>query len=94
MIPAGHRAGDELLRQLAHLFQRHLRSRDALARAWEGMSLPSCFEHCRIENAVEIAEALRREVTEYRFSWNEKSFPGRREHHRHRCHHAGEQVDG
>lgn len=69
----GHRAGDELLRQLAHLFQRHLRSRDALARLG-GDEFAILFEHCRIENAVEIAEALRQEVTEYRFSWNEKVF--------------------
>lgn len=69
----GHRAGDELLRQLAHLFQRHLRSRDALARLG-GDEFAILFEHCRVDNAVEIAEALRQEVTEYRFCWNEKVF--------------------
>ncbi len=69
----GHQAGDELLRQLAALFQRHLRSRDALARLG-GDEFGILFEHCLIDDAVEIAEALRREVTEYRFCWNDKVF--------------------
>lgn len=69
----GHRAGDELLRQLAAVFQRHLRSRDALARLG-GDEFGILFEHCLLENAVVIADALRQDVAEYRFAWNEKVF--------------------
>jgi len=69
----GHSAGDELLRQLGRLLQEEIRDTDTLARLGGdefGLLLPGCG----IEKAREIAEAIRKVIAEYRFSWESHTF--------------------
>ncbi|MDZ7663545.1 bifunctional diguanylate cyclase/phosphodiesterase [Thiohalophilus sp.] len=69
----GHSAGDELLRQLGRLLQETIRDTDTLARLGGdefGLLLPGCG----IEKAKEIAEAIRKVIAEYRFSWESHTF--------------------
>ncbi len=69
----GHRAGDNLLKQLSAVFKRHLRSRDALARLG-GDEFGILLEHCDLSQAQVIAESIRQDVSEFRFNWNNKVF--------------------
>jgi diguanylate cyclase (GGDEF)-like protein/PAS domain S-box-containing protein len=69
----GHGAGDELLRQLARRFQERLRESDALARLG-GDEFGILLEGCPLEQGVEIAESLRTEVRDYRFTWQDQAF--------------------
>ena len=69
----GHIAGDELLRQLAILLKKHVRQRDTLARLG-GDEFGVLLERCPLVRAQQIAEKLRSEVNEFRFSWRGKSF--------------------
>lgn len=69
----GHSAGDELLKQLTHLFRETLRSSDVLARLGGdefGILLPGCD----VAKGREIAEKIRVVAEEFRFVWGEKSF--------------------
>ncbi|MBW7903411.1 MAG: EAL domain-containing protein [Rhodocyclaceae bacterium] len=69
----GHIAGDELLRQLAHLLQRRVRDGDVLGRLGGdefGVLLADCGE----EDALSVVESLRRLVEDYRFGWREHVF--------------------
>ncbi|HVS03747.1 MAG TPA: EAL domain-containing protein [Thermoanaerobaculia bacterium] len=69
----GHSAGDELLRQLAVLLRRRIRSSDVLARLG-GDEFGILLEACRLERAAQIAEAVCREVRHFRFSWEGRLF--------------------
>jgi diguanylate cyclase (GGDEF)-like protein/PAS domain S-box-containing protein len=69
----GHAAGDVLLGQVAELFHRHLRERDTLARVG-GDEFGLLLEHCGLEQAKRVANALRNAVAEYRFVWEGKPF--------------------
>lgn len=69
----GHTAGDQLLRQLAHLFQARVRQRDTLARLG-GDEFGVLLESCTPEQAQRLATELRQVVEEFRFVWEEKSF--------------------
>lgn len=69
----GHKAGDELLQQIANLMQASVRETDVLARLG-GDEFGVLLEHCRIEKAVDIADKLRQSVRDYRFVWDDKSF--------------------
>jgi diguanylate cyclase (GGDEF)-like protein len=69
----GHSAGDQLLRQLAHLLQTTLRKDDLLARLGGdefGVLLLDCDE----EQACEVAEKLRETVAGFRFFWDSRIF--------------------
>ncbi len=69
----GHVAGDELLRQLAHLLQGRIRDGDVLGRLGGdefGILLADCDE----ADALRVAESLRLLVEDYRFSWQEHVF--------------------
>jgi diguanylate cyclase (GGDEF)-like protein len=69
----GHVAGDELLRQLAHLLQHRVREGDVLGRLGGdefGILLADCDE----EDALGVVESLRRLVEDYRFGWHEHVF--------------------
>ncbi len=69
----GHEAGDELLRQIAMIFYRHVRQRDSLARLG-GDEFAILLEQCDLEKANEIARCLRSDVNDFRFVWGQQSF--------------------
>ena len=69
----GHRAGDVLLKQLSSLLKPVLRQGDTLARLG-GDEFGVLLSHCPIEKGLEIAEALRKTVTAFRFSWEGQVF--------------------
>ncbi|MDP1683046.1 MAG: EAL domain-containing protein [Burkholderiales bacterium] len=69
----GHVAGDELLRQLAALLQRHMRASDTLARLG-GDEFGVLLEHCPLDQAQRIAEGLRTATRDFRLVWENKTF--------------------
>lgn len=70
---AGHRAGDELLRQVAARIRQGVRPTDLMARVG-GDEFAVLFERCALEDGLRRAEDLRRAVREMRFAWGTKSF--------------------
>ncbi|MDQ3775724.1 MAG: EAL domain-containing protein [Pseudomonadota bacterium] len=70
---AGHRAGDELLRQLAVVLEAKTRKRDTLARLG-GDEFGVLLEHCAPEQALRIARGLVQAVQEFDFVWEAKRF--------------------
>ncbi len=69
----GHAAGDELLRQLGGLLKTQVRKRDSLARLG-GDEFGVLMEHCSVQQAMRVADALRKMVANFRFFWEDKSF--------------------
>jgi diguanylate cyclase (GGDEF)-like protein/PAS domain S-box-containing protein len=69
----GHAAGDELMRQISAILQRRLREGDVLARLG-GDEFGVLLENCAPENAVRIAEQLRKTVADFPFVWQPRSF--------------------
>lgn len=69
----GHLAGDELLRQLAEVFTRHVRMGDLLARLG-GDEFLVALTHCDTEKAAQIAETIRDDVARVDFSCEGQSF--------------------
>jgi diguanylate cyclase (GGDEF)-like protein/PAS domain S-box-containing protein len=69
----GHTAGDELLRQLAHILQECVRRSDILARLG-GDEFGILLMNCDLQYAIEVAEKIRRAVKEFRFAWLESVF--------------------
>ncbi|HHH38132.1 MAG TPA: GGDEF domain-containing response regulator [Sedimenticola sp.] len=69
----GHIAGDELLRQLALLFQTQVRSGDTLARLG-GDEFGILLEDCPLDRAQRVAEEIRDAIAGFRFAWKEKPF--------------------
>ena len=69
----GHVAGDQLLQQLASLLQSVIRENDTLARLG-GDEFGLLLEGCSLEDAERIAEKIRHEIAEYRFSWGNRQF--------------------
>lgn len=57
----GHLAGDEVLRRTVDLARHGLRTSDALGR-WGGEEFLALLRDCTLEDAVTVAEKIRREV--------------------------------
>lgn len=70
---SGHIAGDELLRQITHQLQTHMRGCDTLARLG-GDEFGVLLERCSGEDAVNVAHKLRQLIQDFRFSWDSKIF--------------------
>jgi diguanylate cyclase (GGDEF)-like protein/PAS domain S-box-containing protein len=69
----GHIAGDELLKQLAHLLQSKVREADILSRLG-GDEFGILLRCCTLDQARMIAEDVRRSVRDFRFVCDEHSF--------------------
>ncbi len=66
---SGHVAGDNLLRQLAGLFQHSVRDDDVVARLG-GDEFALLMLDCDLAKARTRIEQLRRQVEEFRFAWH------------------------
>jgi predicted signal transduction protein with EAL and GGDEF domain len=66
-------AGDELLRQLTAVLQGKLRQNDVLSRLG-GDEFGVLLECCPTDAARRIAESLRQTVSDFQFTWHDKSF--------------------
>ena len=69
----GHLAGDELLRQIALLFQGRLREEDTLARLG-GDEFGIMLANCSLTKARQVAQDLCALSAEYRFVWQDRIF--------------------
>ena len=69
----GYLAGDELLRQMALLFQGRLRDDDTLARLG-GDEFSIILSNCSGPRALQVAEDICGLATAYRFIWQDKVF--------------------
>lgn len=69
----GHKAGDELLQQIAQLMQGRIRDSDVLARLG-GDEFGVLLVHCPLQKAQKIAEGLRAAIRDFRFVWDDKAF--------------------
>jgi len=69
----GHRAGDELLKQLTVELHRKVRKSDTLARLG-GDEFGILFLDCSLDKALQIAEVVRKAIKDFRFVWDNKAF--------------------
>ena len=69
----GHRAGDELLRQLSQCFSTAIREHDMIARLG-GDEFGILLRDCPLNKAAEIAETIRQQVRDFRFTWQDRVF--------------------
>ena len=69
----GHAAGDELLRQISTVLQKHIRSRDTLGRLG-GDEFGIIMEHCSLQQARICADTIRKAVETFRFNWMNRVF--------------------
>jgi diguanylate cyclase (GGDEF)-like protein len=70
---SGHKAGDELLRQLSAQLKQALRSTDVLARLG-GDEFGVLFLDCGVEVGMRLAEGLRRVVEGFRFHHGDRVY--------------------
>lgn len=69
----GHAAGDELLKQIADLFSRRVRSTDKLARTG-GDEFAILLVGCGVGRATKVLERILQDVQAFRFTWNQNTF--------------------
>lgn len=69
----GHPAGDELLKQLAHIYRTEIRERDTLARLG-GDEFALIADHCSVEEAHAIANKILQSTRDFRFVCKERVF--------------------
>ncbi len=69
----GHMAGDELLRQIGARTHKVVRKNDMFARLG-GDEFGVLLANCQMDQALEIAEKLRRSIAGFRFKWNGQLF--------------------
>jgi diguanylate cyclase (GGDEF)-like protein len=70
---AGHAAGDELLRQIAHLMQSRIRDTDILARMG-GNEFAVVLKACPEGKAENIAQDIQARIDSFRFQWEGNAF--------------------
>ena len=70
---AGHKAGDELLKQITDIMKDSTRDKDTLARVG-GDEFVLFLENCPLERAAAIAEKIRQDIDDYVFTWEEESY--------------------
>lgn len=66
----GHPAGDQLLKQITAVLQSRLRGGDMLARLG-GDEFGILLQHCPLDQALRVADALRQAIRDFRFSWQD-----------------------
>jgi diguanylate cyclase (GGDEF)-like protein/PAS domain S-box-containing protein len=69
----GHAAGDRLLRDVTAMLQQQVRSADSIARLG-GDEFGIIAQHCTVEQALRLADAIRQVVQNYRFMWEQREF--------------------
>ncbi len=69
----GHTAGDTLLGQLGALLKSKIRWRDTLSRLG-GDEFGLLLESCTLEEAMETAESLRQAISDFKFTWDDRTF--------------------
>jgi diguanylate cyclase (GGDEF)-like protein len=69
----GHRAGDELLRQISCLLQSRCRKTDTLARLG-GDEFGLLLYQCSLKEARRVVQTLYESVQEFRFVWQDRTF--------------------
>lgn len=69
----GHIAGDQLLKEIAHLMPHTIRASDCLARLG-GDEFGVLMFDCPIRQAEKVADSLRAAIRDFTFSWDRKTF--------------------
>ncbi len=69
----GHIAGDQLLKEIAHLMPQNIRASDCLARLG-GDEFGVLMFDCPIKQAEKVADCLRAAIRDFTFSWDRKTF--------------------
>jgi len=70
---AGHTAGDELLKQITTLLIKNTRANELISRIG-GDEFAILLQRCDIENGKHVVSKIIKQISDYRFDWNENSF--------------------